>query len=152
GFRSRDSDTFLISFQSEDRDLAQRVASALAQSMIDEFVRDNLERTRAARDFLAEEEKRAETELDEKGRALAEFLATHPQYAWDETKGGAPAFRASRTPGKSGRASGTGSATAPLVAPSDAELAALYRERARLESLAGARERKPQTLPPELVV
>lgn len=126
GFRSRDSDTFVISFQSQDRELAQKVTAALAQSMIDEFVRDNVDTARAARDFLVDEEKRAERDLDAKGEALAEFLANHPQYAWDPTKGAPPPFAPVAPKAGARKTSAQG--------PSDPELAALYRERARLEA------------------
>lgn len=126
GFRARDSDMFVISFQSQDRDLAQSVTARLAESMIDEFVRDTVNRTRVARDFLADEEKRAEQELEEKGRALAEFLSDHPQFAWDPSRG---------FPLGAGQLPGMG---AGLPAPTgrgapDPELATLHRERARLE-------------------
>lgn len=125
GFRARDSDMFVISFQSQDRDLAQRVTAYLAESMIDEFVRDNVNRARIARDFLADEEKRAEQELEDKGRALAAFLANHPQFAWDPTRGfpSGPA----QVPSMGAPLGGSGKTS------SDPELSTLQRERARLE-------------------
>lgn len=126
GFRARDSDMFVISFQSVDRDLAQRVAARLAESMIDEFVRDNVNRTRVARDFLADEERRAEQELEEKGRALAEFLNENPQFAWDPSR---------MYPGVPGQMSPMGVVPPPLPTRgvTDPELLTLQRERARLE-------------------
>jgi len=137
GFRTRDSDMFVISFQSTDRDLAQIVTARLAESMIDEFVRDNVGRTQAARDFLAEEEKRAEEDLDEKGRALSEFLARHPEFAWDPTRTlpGMPVQPLPIAPAPQ-------TAAPPLRLSSDPELASLQRERARLEEqLAASRPR-----------
>lgn len=127
GFRARDSDMFVISFQSTDRELSQNVTARLTESMIEEFVRDNVSRMTVARDFLAEEEKRAERELEEKARAFAEFLADNPQFAWDPTRG---------FPGTMMQLPGMGQALSPAPAqklPNDPELASLYRERARLE-------------------
>lgn len=137
GFRTRDSDMFVISFQSTDRDLAQLVTARLAESMIEEFVRDNVDRTQAARDFLAEEEKRAEEDLEEKNRALSEFLARHPEFAWD-TQRAFPGMPAPMVPVMPTAPS----APPPLRLSSDPELAALQREKARLEEqLAAARPR-----------
>src|SRR5262249_38266710 len=86
GFRSRDSDAFLISFESENRDLAQQGAARLADSMIQDFVSENVKRASTTRDFLVQEEREAEHELDQKGRELAAFVARYPQFAWDPTK------------------------------------------------------------------
>lgn len=136
GFRTRDSDMFVVSFQSEDRDLAQQITARLAESMIEEFVRDHVSRTQAARNFLADEEKRAELELEEKGRALAEFLSDNPQFAWDPTRG-FPATGAAPT---------MGALPLPSNVISDPELASLQREKARLEErLGGGQSRDPKT-------
>lgn len=144
GFRTRDSDMFVISFQSTDRELSQRVTARLAESMIEEFVRDNVGRTQAARDFLAEEERRAEADLDEKGRALAEFLAQNPEFAWDPSRSfpGMPGLMPF-VPAPSMQA-----APPPVRLSSDPELASLQRERARLEEQLGARPRA--TVSPEV--
>lgn len=144
GFRTRDSDMFVISFQSTDPELSQRVTARLAESMIEEFVRDNVGRTQAARDFLAEEERRAEADLDEKGRALSEFLAQHPEFAWDPSRS---------FPGMPGLLPFMPAPTMPAAPPpvrlsSDPELASLQRERARLEEQLSNRPKA--TVSPEL--
>jgi Mrp family chromosome partitioning ATPase len=139
GFRGRDSDTFLISFQSEDPAIAQKVTARLADSMIEDFVADSLDRAVTTRDFLAKEEQEAEQDLDQKGRELAAFVARYPQFAWDPTK----------TQGPLGVEIPKGTIAPSGVPPtSDPALASLYKERARLEAaLSEVRGRAVEPVP-----
>lgn len=132
GFRGRDGDTFLVSYQAESPELAQKVTARLAQSMIDDFVKDHVGRSLASRDFLEGEEKRAEQEVEDRARELAEFSSLHPQFAFDPVRGDATLPGGATAPGRRGPVRATGPVT-----PMDPELASLYREKARLEAQLG---------------
>ncbi len=124
GFRSRDSDTFVITYQAGDRALAQQVAQRLADSMVEEFVRENTARTNAARDFLLEEERHAEEDLNQKETELASFLTLNPQFSWDPARGPAPlSAQAAKAPAGAG-----------IPATADMVLRGLYNQKTALEA------------------
>lgn len=91
-FKARSTDTFSISFKGNDPKVVQRVTERLAQSLMDENQKLRIEQARIQREFLEAEKLRAETELKEKERQLASFLAEHPEFALDansQAQGGA---------------------------------------------------------------
>jgi hypothetical protein len=126
GFRGKgDASTFVISFESEDPEVAQKVTQRLADTMIDEYTKGNLSAVTAQEQFLANEEARSEAELEAANKAFAKFLAAHPEFAQEMKKGGGV------TPGTGG--------SSPIVMPTavqsgDPQLEALKRQRARIEA------------------
>ncbi|HWL88451.1 MAG TPA: hypothetical protein VNO21_21760, partial [Polyangiaceae bacterium] len=132
GFRGRDSETFVISFEDEDADRTRAVTQKLAESTMDEFRKGNLSSSKQQADFLGVEEKRAEESLETANRQLATFLTVHPEFA-SETRQGS--F------GLGGQGAAFGSAPPPLMPgivaaqhSADPQLASLYRQKARLEN------------------
>ena len=130
GFRGRDSETFVISFENESADLAQKVTQRLADTMIDEFTKSSVSSARQQTEFIAVQEARSEQELEGANKALATFLTVHPEFAV-EAKGGS-AFGPA----------GPGAGAMPFMpslpkdpaAMGDPQLAVLFRQKARLEA------------------
>jgi Mrp family chromosome partitioning ATPase len=105
GFHARAGDSFVISFSYEDPAVAERIAALLAARMIDEHNRQNLDTATLTRDFLRRKLAEASADVDTRSRALATFLADHPQFQWGgadspyaPAPGGAPAPRLAPTP------------------------------------------------------
>ncbi|MFT3773178.1 MAG: hypothetical protein QM820_47975 [Minicystis sp.] len=128
GFRARASDSYVISFSYEDPTVAQKVASRLAERMIDEYNRQNLDTATLTRNFLRRKLEEATVRAEDASRALAMFLAEHPQFQW----GGADSPYAPAQPGMPPPTR----APAPRVAAasSDPVLRALERDLARVEA------------------
>lgn len=82
GFRARASDSYVISFSYEDPTVAQRVAARLAERMIETYDRQNLDAATLTRNFLRKKLEEATAAADDRSRALATFLAEHPQFQW----------------------------------------------------------------------
>jgi len=125
GFRGRDSETFVISFEGDDAEMTRAITQRLADTMMDDFRKNNLAATKQRADFLASEEQRAEQDVESANKALATFLAEHPEFATDAPNSFVP------------RASGGGAAPnlpLPPAAGGDAQLGALLRQRTRIES------------------
>lgn len=127
GFRGKgDSSTFIISFDAEeDPELARKVTQRLADTMIEEYTKGNLSAVTAQEAFLSTEEGRSELALEAASKALATFLAAHPEYEQEMKKGG-------------GAPGGGGS---PMLMPSaaitntgDPQLDALKRQRALVDA------------------
>lgn len=133
GFKGRDSETFVISFEDEDPDRARVITQRLAETTMDDFKRANMNTSQQQADFLSGELARAEQGVEEANRALASFLASHPEFASD-------AMNSPFSPrGQGGAGAGamppTGAMPAPNVPTStDPQLATLYRQKARLEA------------------
>src|SRR5262249_49087631 len=81
GFRGRDSETFVISYENESPETAQKVTQRLADTMIDEFTKSSMGTARQQADFLNAQEGRAAQELESANKALATFLTQHPEFA-----------------------------------------------------------------------
>lgn len=82
GFRARNSDTFVISFVYDDPVIAQRVTARLAEVMIADYNRENLDAATLTSDFLQREALRATKDVENASRTLATFLADNPQFQW----------------------------------------------------------------------
>lgn len=139
-FRARSSDSFVISFTYDDPDIAQQVTARLAGLMIDEYNRQNLDTANQTRDFLQRELGEANTKVDDASRALATFLAQHPQFQWGindspyAPSAGQPAVGSYVAPS----APQAGGRRAPEPVPADPQLAGLFRELAGVEIQLGA--------------
>lgn len=140
-FRARSSDSFVVSFTYDDPDIAQQVTARLAGQMIDEYNRQNLDTANQTRDFLQRELGEANTKVDDASRALATFLAQHPQFQWgindspyapNNGQAAIGSYVAPSAPQAGGRR-----APEP-AAPADPQLAGLFRELAGVEIQLGA--------------
>jgi uncharacterized protein involved in exopolysaccharide biosynthesis len=136
GFRSRDSETFVISFQGHDQDLVQHVTQHLADTMIEEFSQSNVSASQQQAKFLEGESKQAEQDLERATAAAATFLALHPEFARDPQllqvgMGAASQLQVTPLLGGGQIVTGTTSPT-PVPQTSDAQLGALYRQRAKI--------------------
>lgn len=128
GFRSVEGGQFVISYDGSDPDTVQRVTQYLSESLVSEYAAGGVEDLSRQADFLSLEENRSLRGLEDSTRDLTLFLAAHPEFAV-EAKQAATPFGPSPAAG------------IPLMpkmtkeeeAVADPELAALYRERARLE-------------------
>ncbi|HVY45650.1 MAG TPA: hypothetical protein VHB21_07210, partial [Minicystis sp.] len=127
GFRARASDTFVVSFTYRDPVVAQKVAALLAENMIDDYNGENLKGATLTRDFLRNKRDEASQRVDEASRALASFLALHPQFQWGIND--SPYAPTQGAPGGMLRTVPPPGAARPHAhAPSDALLAALERD------------------------
>ncbi|WP_394826373.1 GumC family protein [Pendulispora albinea] len=137
GFRGRDSETFVISFEDADPDRTRSVTQKLAESTMEEFRKGNLSTSKQQAEFLAVEEKRAEEALEAANRQLATFLSIHPEFAAETRQGNF-----------SGQGAGAPFGQAPPLMPgivaaqhsTDPQLASLYRQKARLDNEVRARQ------------
>ena len=132
GFRALEGGQYVISFDGDDPDTVQRVTQYLSESLIADFASSDLADLLEEADFLAQEEQRSLSRLEESTRALTVFLAAHPEFAVEARQMAATPF---------GAGPGFGIPVVPRSAtatslPEDPELAPLYRERARLEAQA----------------
>ncbi len=130
GFRSLEGAQYVISFDGDDPDAVQKVTQYLSDSLISDYASNDLEDLRREADFLAREEERTLGGLEDATRGLTVFLAAHPEFA-------AEAKQAAMTP--FGPSPTAGIPLLPKVSSveaiaSDPELAALYRERSRLDA------------------
>jgi len=124
GFRGRDSETFVISFEDNDAERTRAITQRLADTMMEDFRKNTLAATKQRADFLSNEENRAVDEVENANKALATFLAEHPEFATDAPTSFAP------------KAAGAAGANLPLppAAGGDAQLGALLRQKTRIES------------------
>jgi hypothetical protein len=132
GFRALEGAQYVISFDGEDPDTVLRVTQFLSESLIGDYAAGDLDDVRREADFLSGEERRSLSGLEDATKALTVFLAAHPEFAVE-------AKHAAQVPLGPSPAAGiplmpTAAAGAPPSA--DPELAALYRERARLDGQA----------------
>jgi uncharacterized protein involved in exopolysaccharide biosynthesis len=125
GFRARDSQTYVISFETEVPQVARDVTKSLADSMIADFTSTATNTAKQEADFLAKQEEAGAANLENANKALATFLTLHPEFAVE----GKTAFG----PGGGGGAGVAVAATANAQTH-DPQLAVLYRQKARLEA------------------
>ena len=140
--QGRDSETFVIAFEDDDAERARVITQRLAETMMDDFKRANVTTKVQEADFLGAELTRAEQELETANRALASFLAAHPEFAADNSP-----FVSSLSPRGPGSAAAHGPgapAGTPATTSTDPQLASLLRQKARLE----AEMKSLGTLPP----
>jgi hypothetical protein len=128
GFRSLEAAQYVISFDGDDPGTVSDVTRYLAESLIDDYAAGDVQDLQGEADFLAQEEQRATSALEEATRALTVFLADHPEFALEAKQAATTPFGPSPT---------AGIPLMPKVDPrvpmtTDPELAALYRQRARL--------------------
>lgn len=131
GFRSLEGAQYVISFDGNDADVVQKVTEYLASSLIDDYAAGDLDDLQREADFLAKEEERSLSGLEDATKALTIFLADHPEFALEATKA------AATTPLGTNPTAGIPlmpSAPKDAVTTRDPELAALYRERMRLDA------------------
>src|SRR5690606_2850545 len=86
-FRIRDAGSFYIQFVSPDPKLSQAVTQMLTSMLIDEDARLRREGASATKNFLLEEKAKVNQDLTTRLKALAEFLAEHPEFAEDAVQG-----------------------------------------------------------------
>ncbi len=137
GFRALEGGQYVISFDGDDPQTVQKVTQYLADSLIKEYAAGGVSDLQSESDFLGEEERGSLEGLETATTGLARFLAAHPEFALVAKQattatafGAGPASSAQLTP------------LTPLTVPqsptdavtADPGLAALLRERARLES------------------
>jgi uncharacterized protein involved in exopolysaccharide biosynthesis len=126
-FDSRGGGTFTVGYRGESAEIAQQVAARAADLLIEWEKRIQLESVGLTKDFLAQERQRAQDELEEKEKALAQFLATHPEFAQEAVGSQAGASIRARQ----GRP--------PTGATRDPRLRALERQRERIQARLEAR-------------
>ncbi|HRI68671.1 MAG TPA: hypothetical protein PK156_30795 [Polyangium sp.] len=81
-FRTRSPDTFALAFLHENPEMAQVVTAHLAATMIADYTSENLDSALTTHDVLQTEVDSAQNHVEETSRALARFLALHPQFTW----------------------------------------------------------------------
>lgn len=82
-FRAPGGDTYSIAFVGTSPTQARDVTARLAELVVTQDAELRKKQTLAARDFLAEEKKRAADRLKGAEQDLAAFLAAHPNFALD---------------------------------------------------------------------
>jgi len=119
--------TFAIRYRGGTPKQAQQVAAYLAELLIEWETKIQLESVSVTKNFLEEERARAEAELRQREKALAEFLADHPEFAQETSNpaGGTAAGASIRA--QRGRASSSSSS-------SSSRLRALQRQRDRIRA------------------
>jgi hypothetical protein len=141
GFRSLEGAQYVLSFEAGDPQVAQRVTQYLADTLIADFAASDVTDLQRPADFLAEEERGSLAGLESATRALTVFLAAHPEFALEAKQAATGSFGSFGAGGAAGAVGPAGATPGiPLMpkltastAPSDPELAALLRERSRLE-------------------
>lgn len=138
GIRPRESGRYVISFDATEaegidaRDLARDVTQFLAESITEDYAGGSIAEVKADAEFLAKEVATASTEIDAAVKAVTRFLSQHPEFGTDLPAGANIGVSAV--------------AKKPLggaETSSDPVLAALYRQRARLEADLKAVSAKP---------
>jgi len=150
GFRGKDSERFVVSFENTDPELARKVTQRLGESVVEEFGKEALNAVRQQVEFLTDQETKLLTDLDNANRELTTFLAAHPEFAAEMKKAGG-----AMQPGGGITTAPANVNGAPIVLPtsSDPATQALLRQRQRIESQLKAIQgggAAPATVPPEL--
>lgn len=90
--RSTSPETFVISYEGATREEAQEVTQRLAELLVENHTRMRQAQAKKTTDFLDDEQRKAEQEVDEAEKELARFLAEHPEFAAEQVQpGGAQA-------------------------------------------------------------
>ena len=137
GFRAIEGGLYVISFDGHPAETVRAVTAYLSDSLVDDYAAGDLDDLRREGDFLAREERASLDGLESSTRELTTFLAAHPEFAVEGRTGVVPFGSApAQVPGATLAPRVTQDANA--LAPADAELAALARQRARLDGQARA--------------
>jgi Mrp family chromosome partitioning ATPase/uncharacterized protein involved in exopolysaccharide biosynthesis len=138
GFRASSSDTFVVSFAHDDPAIAQKVTARLAELVIEDYERDSMDTASLTRDLVHKELAQADRRVEEASRALATFLAKHPQFTWGTESPYAtmpvPGLPLLAVPAVPGFPVAPG---APAKLAADPEAAALEQRLARVEAELG---------------
>lgn len=128
GIRARESGRYVVSFDMAEapgidaRNVVRDVTQYLAESIAEDYVGGSIGELKTDATFLAKEVGTASTEIDTSVKAVTRFLALHPEFAVDLPAG--TSIGISNVPKKPNEIAATG----------DPVLAALLRQRARLEA------------------
>lgn len=133
GFRALEGAQYVISFDGEDPDTVRDVTKHLSESLIDDYAAGDLDDLKREADFLANEESGSLSGLEDSTKALTIFVAAHPEFALEAKQAATTPFGPNPAAGIPLLAKTPGAAE---QATSDPQLAALYRERARIEAQA----------------
>jgi uncharacterized protein involved in exopolysaccharide biosynthesis len=87
-FKVREGDTFLLSYTDKDPETAQKVAARLAQSLIDENSKYRNQQAESTKEYIAQQKKLYEDDLNDKRQALFAFMGQHPEFANELGAGG----------------------------------------------------------------
>jgi len=133
GIRARESGRYVVSFDmtevdgADTRDIVRDVTQFLADSIAEDYVGGSISELRTDAVFLAKEVTAASGEIDAAVKAVTKFLAQHPEFATDLPQGANLGISAvAKKP--------TGAFPDSVPTSSDPVLAALFRQRARLEA------------------
>jgi capsular polysaccharide biosynthesis protein len=132
GFRARDSETFVISFEGDSPIIAREVTNHLAESMIHEYASTNLSTAQREAEFLAKQEQRSANDFENANKALATFLTVHPEFVLEAKTGGFQQGSAAGAPPQP--AAVAHAAAASAAGTGDPQIAVLLRQRERLEA------------------
>jgi uncharacterized protein involved in exopolysaccharide biosynthesis len=121
-FRDKGAGTFRIAYRGDTPEEAKKVTEFLAERLKQEDSRLRREQAEQTKVFLVGQKDAAETDLRQRERKLASFLARHPEFAEESGGAGAGAGSAVRAAQK-GRSSAGGG---------DPKLSALERQRRRI--------------------
>ncbi|MBK8253192.1 MAG: protein kinase [Polyangiaceae bacterium] len=80
-FKGRSAETFLIAFEGSTPEETQQVTARLAEILINDWTEKN--RAKATKDiqYIEEQKKRADDNLDQRESDLIRFIAVHPEFA-----------------------------------------------------------------------
>ncbi|MDI1444740.1 hypothetical protein [Polyangium sp. 6x1] len=149
-FRARTQDTFALSFSHYDPATAQSVTRRIAEVMIGDYSKDNLTTAALNHDVLRRELDEANHAVEDASRALARFLAKHPQFTWginDSPYAPTAPQPGAATPAPQPSAANRAPQAAREKAPVDPVLARLLQRLAQIDAeLAGPG--KPGAPPP----
>ncbi len=80
-FKPRSTEEFLIAFEGATPEEARDVTARLADILIEDMNERKKARAKTATEFLENEKKRADEDLEKRETELAQFLAGHPEFA-----------------------------------------------------------------------
>lgn len=90
GFRARDGNTFLVTFDAPSPAVAQAVVGRMAATLIEDNTRMRVQEARETGRFLDQERRRLGQEVKAKEAALTAFLKAHPDAMGRSESGGPP--------------------------------------------------------------
>ena len=116
----------------EARDLVRDVTRELAESLIEEYSTGNFGAVKQDAEFLAAEVRASESSVEKTTRELTVFLSLHPEFAAQGQPG--VSHPLPKAPKDAPAAPRVADPALMALYQNDGQLAALYRQRARLES------------------
>jgi len=122
-FKPRSTEEFLIAFEGATPEEAQQVTARLADILIEDVNEQRKSKARQTREFLENEKKQADEELEKRETELASFLARHPEFASENN----------------GEQAGAGIRAEKAKAIADPELLALDGQQARIRAALAAK-------------